>query len=106
MYLSKVSEFNKILLNSSSSIGDAIKSLNRSGLKIVIILSKKKILGTIVDGDIRRGLLKGLSLKDRVTKIMRKNSLTVSASASDKEAKYLMNSNEIQHIPVINKKKK
>ncbi len=42
MYLSKVSEFNKILLNSSSSIGDAIKSLNRSGLKIVIILSKKK----------------------------------------------------------------
>ncbi len=36
---------------------------------------------------------------------MRKNSLTVSASASDKEAKYLMNSNEIQHIPVINKKK-
>ena len=61
--------------------------------------------GTIVDGDIRRGLLKGINLKDSIIKIMNKNSLTVDLNTREKETIYLMKTNLIQHIPAINKKK-
>ena len=56
-------QFNKIKLYKNSSIRDVIKRMNKTGLKIVIIINEKgKLLGTIVDGDIRRSIIKGLNL--------------------------------------------
>jgi hypothetical protein len=48
----------KTSLQESVTIADAISDLNNSHAKIVLILSQGgKLLGTISDGDIRRGLL-------------------------------------------------
>ena len=49
----------KIIIYENSTIENAIKKLSNTGLQIVIVCNKQnKILGTITDGDIRRGLLK------------------------------------------------
>ena len=46
-----------------STLGDIIKQLNDSGLQIAVIVSiDEVIIGTITDGDIRRGLLRGLDM--------------------------------------------
>ena len=45
------------------TIKEAIIKMNKSTLQAVIVLDKKKkYLGTITDGDIRRGLLKKISI--------------------------------------------
>ena len=105
MNLLKLPEFKKTLISNSSSINDAVKSLNNSGLKIVLVIKKGKLIGTVVDGDIRRGLLKGINLNDNISKISNKKPITVGIDAKKKEAIYLMKENEIQHLPVVNKKK-
>ncbi len=106
MHYLKLPEIKKTLIKYNCKISDAIKSLNNSGLKIVLVLTKKnKLAGTIVDGDVRRGLLKGINLKDPIIKIMNKNSLTVDLNTREKETIYLMKANLIQHIPAVNKKK-
>ena len=105
MNLLKLKEFKKTIVNSNATINNVVKSLNISGLKIVLIVKKNKFLGTIVDGDIRRGLLKGISLKDNIKKIINKKPITVGINVKKKEAIYLMKEHEIQHIPVLNKKK-
>jgi len=106
MHYLKLFEIKKTLIKNNCKISDAIKSLNNSRLKIVLVLTKNnKLAGTVVDGDVRRGLLKGINLKDPVIKIMNKNLLTVDLNTKKKEAIYLMKANEIQHIPAVNKKK-
>ena len=48
----------KIILPEASSILDAAKNLEENGVQIVLVVDKKKCLvGTVSDGDIRRGLL-------------------------------------------------
>ena len=61
----KLSEnfWHKAILNSSSLVQDSIANLNETGLKIVLIVNNENsFVGTISDGDIRRGLLSGLSI--------------------------------------------
>ena len=46
----------KILLQSNSTIVNAIDVLNKEKMRIVIVVDKdNKIKGTVTDGDIRRG---------------------------------------------------
>ena len=50
---------NKILLKKNNSIFDAVKSLNKTNYQVCLIVDdKKKLLGTITDGDIRRSIIK------------------------------------------------
>lgn len=66
--------FNKHLLISSSKIKSALKLLSSVGLDTTLFAVNKnnKLIGSISDGDIRRGLLRGISLNDPVTEIINK----------------------------------
>ena len=55
------------ILSEDNLIKDVIKNLNKSNLQIALI-TRKKLIGTITDGDIRRGLLKGYSIKENLKK--------------------------------------
>jgi hypothetical protein len=70
----------------------AIERLSTIGIKIVLVLDDDhRLLGTICDGDFRRGMLNGLSLEDPVEKIMNKNPRTVNEGTSRLEILKLMN---------------
>ena len=94
------------ILSEDNLIKDVIKNLNKSNLQIALITRKKKLIGTITDGDIRRGLLKGYSIKENLKKILKKNSITVSPDTSYKEAKDIMKSKSILQIPIVSKDRK
>jgi dTDP-glucose pyrophosphorylase len=82
----------------------AIERLNKVGIKIALVLDDNyRLLGTISDGDFRRGILSGLSLEDTVEKIMNKNPRTVSEGASRLEILKVMTDTKILQIPIINK---
>jgi len=59
------------------------------------------LLGTISDGDIRRGLLKGLTLSSPITEIIHRNPLVVPPEMDRELVKQLMIANKIQQIPVV-----
>ena len=64
--------FNNILLKKDSNIKDALVMLNNEGLQIVLVIDdQKKLIGTISDGDIRRGLLGKKTLDSSVLEIMK-----------------------------------
>ena len=96
----------EILLNESSSITDAIRILDRSAIKFLLIInSQQKLLGTITDGDVRRGLLKGLKLQSSVTEIM--NRKPIVAQGQDdltKKAKLIKKLNQalLPVVPIVN----
>ncbi len=63
--------YKNILLKLSSTIKDALKIIDISGMQIALVVDEnEKLIGTLTDGDIRRGLLSNLSLEDSIESII------------------------------------
>lgn len=64
----------KYLIDQLQTIKTALKSLDQvHGEKILFVIDKtNKLVGTLTDGDIRRGLIREISLEDPVSKCMNK----------------------------------
>ena len=64
----------KFTINESSSVLDVLKMIDKlPTLQTVSVLNtEKKVVGSITDGDIRRGLIKGIALESSVTNFMQK----------------------------------
>ena len=103
MQLSQKKEIKKIIVKSNCLIKDVINNLNNSGLKIVLVVKNSKLVGTIVDGDIRRGLLNGIGIDDKITEIVHNNPIVVTSEAEKNKVIMLMKENELQHIPIVDK---
>lgn len=85
-----------------STIEQAIKNLIQSGIKIVLVVNEKDELeGTISDGDIRNGLLKGLNLNSPIVTIVHHNALVVPPEMGRNMVMQLMVANKILQIPVV-----
>jgi dTDP-glucose pyrophosphorylase len=102
-YISDV--WSKAILPMGSSIRQAVQVLNETSLKIVLIVDANDVfVGTISDGDIRRGLLKGLELTSTIDSIVHGDPLVVPPDLSREVVLQLMAANNIQQIPIVNEK--
>ena len=96
----------KALVKSTSSLEKVITKLELTALQIVLVIGKnKKLIGTITDGDVRRGLLKGLTTKNKITSIINKNPVVVNYRANSSQIKKMMSKFGVRQIPVVNEKK-
>jgi dTDP-glucose pyrophosphorylase len=94
------------ILPESSTIGQAIRNLDQVAIKIVLVVDEAdKFTGTISDGDIRRGLLKGLELNSLITSIIHHNAIVVPPEMSCDMVIQLMVANKIQQIPIVDGQK-
>ncbi|MEN3043908.1 MAG: NAD-dependent epimerase/dehydratase family protein [Candidatus Hydrothermales bacterium] len=61
------------LIHINKNLKDTIHIINETGLGLAFVVdSKKRLKGIVSDGDIRRALLRGASLGDKIEKIMNK----------------------------------
>lgn len=89
-------------LSNEAKIQDVIKSLDETGLKIVLVIDNiGRLIGTVSDGDIRRGLLCGLQIDGDISSIIHHNALVVPPELSRDNVLQLMVVNKIQQIPVV-----
>ena len=90
----------RITLN--ATIKDAIKSLNESGTQIILVVdTNEKFLGTISDGDLRRGFISGLNLTTEISTVYNPTPITASSNDSESEILRLMNIHGVRQIPVV-----
>jgi dTDP-glucose pyrophosphorylase len=90
------------ILLSNATIEQVICNLNQVALKIVLVLNASgELVGTITDGDIRRGLLKGLDINSPIKSIIQHNPLVVPPEMGHSMVRQLMVANKIQQIPVV-----
>jgi dTDP-glucose pyrophosphorylase/predicted transcriptional regulator len=102
MILNSNYDWKKTLIRDSKTIQEALESLNNSGLQIVLVIdSNQKFKGTITDGDIRRGILKGLGIKQNLSDIVNKEALVVPPEISKDAVLHLMKANKLKHLPIV-----
>lgn len=85
-----------------STIEEAIRNLDMVAIKIVLVVDGSgAFVGTVSDGDIRRGILRGLDLTSPITGVMHRKSLVVPPQMSRELVRQLMLANKVQQVPVI-----
>lgn len=89
----------------NSSVKDAMRLLNKLPIKTLLIIKNKKLIATITDGDIRRGLLKGFSLESKITDICNFDYKYVKNKKDKDLIKEIFEKYKLSFLPVINDKK-
>lgn len=84
------------------TIEAVVRSLNDTALQIVLIVEADMVLaGTVTDGDVRRGLLKGLTLASPAREVMQKEAFVVPSGLTRDAALDLMLANNVRHLPIV-----
>jgi dTDP-glucose pyrophosphorylase len=104
--LLKITQIKEVSLNSEDTIKTAMKLLDKSEFGFFVVKDKKnKLLGTVTDGDIRRGILKGININNSITKCMNKNPKVLKIKDIDKFDEVLLKLKaHNKFIPVVNTK--
>jgi len=100
-------EWREILVRPESTILETMGVINRGAMQIALVVDTEgKLLGTVSDGDVRRGILKGIAMSDSITLIMNKNPIVADADVSKEKMRELMEKWEIRQIPVVDAEQK
>lgn len=92
----------RAILPPYATIQQVISNLDQVAIKIVLVVNEAgELEGTISDGDIRRGLLKGLDLNSPITNVIHRNALVVPPEMGRAMVMQLMVANKIQQIPAV-----
>lgn len=93
-----------VLTSPTALIIDVIKIIDCSSLQIALVVDENnRLLGTVTDGDIRRGLLQGVSLNDPVHLIMNRKPTVASIHEPRDSLLATMKSHQFLHIPIVDK---
>ena len=93
---------NDFYLKATNSILEVIKHIQDSHYRICFIVDDNNcLIGSVTDGDIRRGLINGNSLDNDVSKIMNTSPTSISRSQSKNDAHKIMISNHLKQLPVV-----
>lgn len=95
-------DWKNILLKPEQPIRDALELIDRESLRIALVVdSELRLLGVVTDGDIRRGLLRNLTLSSPVNEVMSSNPLTAKVGTSRKELVKFMEKRQLLAIPLL-----
>lgn len=96
----------KAILPAKASIQQAISNLDQVAIKIVLVVNEAgELEGTISDGDIRRGLLRGLNINSPITSVIHRDALVVPPEMERDSVMHLMAANKIHQIPVVDERR-
>jgi dTDP-glucose pyrophosphorylase len=96
-------ENSKHLISEELKIKDALLSLGELEDNILFVINKKRqLIGSITDGDVRRGLLKGFNSSDSINKIVHKAPKFINIDDYQIEEIIFLRKNNYKVIPVVN----
>lgn len=95
-------KWENVLLTSSATILEALEIINEEALRVALVVDQEHhLIGVVTDGDIRRGLLNNLSLKDSITLVMNTNPTVSKVGTKREDLIDLMESTGVLSIPLL-----
>ena len=99
----RICYWEKALVKSSSSIKEALVTIDQAAVQIGLVVdSNNTLLGTVTDGDVRRSILREVSLDSSVLEVMNTSPMVCNECTSTVLAHRLMRANQVNQLPVIN----
>lgn len=90
------------LIPPNLKIHEAIEIIDRNSQQIAIVADEEgKLLGTVTDGDIRRGILKGIPMNCPISQVMNPHPIKIPKLTDRKSILNLLRVNQVRHLPVV-----
>jgi dTDP-glucose pyrophosphorylase len=97
-----VKNWRSAILNGDQTIRQAMEAIDRSALQIALVVGENdRLLGTVTDGDIRRGLLHGLNLDSPASQVMNTKPKVARQGMSRVEFIELLRRHSLHHLPLV-----
>ncbi len=97
----------KFVISDTASIRDAMAAIESNSREVVLVQDGNgSIIGVITDGDIRRGLLNGLTMLSVASQVMSRNYISVQLKTDRAAVLDLMKAIRISHVPVLDNDRK
>jgi dTDP-glucose pyrophosphorylase len=98
--------FKDIIINCNSSLFQALQKLNKNNIKVLFVKKKKKIVGALTDGDIRRILLKAKHTEISINnKYNKKFLFFLEKDFNSEKANKIMKNRQIFVAPILTYKR-
>ncbi|MFL1994956.1 nucleotidyltransferase family protein [Lysinibacillus irui] len=95
-------QWQKTLVNQNHTLLDTMKIIDDSSLQFAVVVDEEQhLLGTVTDGDIRRGILRGEGLDVAITSIMNPNPISAKSGLKYHKYKQLMKSKMLKQLPIV-----
>ena len=91
-----------IFVSPDSSIHRAIEVIDQVGLRVALVVdSSHHLQGMVTDGDVRRGLLRGLTVESKISEVMNRSPLTAKVGTSRKVLLNMLSKGQLLAIPIL-----
>jgi dTDP-glucose pyrophosphorylase len=91
------------LIRPDLSLREALKVIDTVGSQLAVIVDANRLLlGTLSDGDVRRAMLNGFGLEERVEHVMHTNATFVKSSTTPLEIQATMRRTGLNQLPIVN----
>lgn len=95
-------DIQKIKLTIDSTIKEALQIIDTGAIKFAIVVDKNdRLIGTLTDGDIRRAILDGKTLDEKIEMIYFQEPTVVNLNNTKEEIINLCSSKKMHQIPVV-----
>lgn len=100
-------KYKEILLHKQATIKKALEVIDKGAMRIAIVLDdNERVIGTLTDGDIRRGLLLGLTLDSSIENLYFKEPTLATINDSKELIVQKAIRKQIYQIPIVDNKGK
>jgi dTDP-glucose pyrophosphorylase len=97
-----LNDISELCVDVTSSIRETIATMGAGSRQVALVVdTANRLVGIVTDGDVRRGMLRGVTLESGVTEIMNPNPKVASLEDSTQDIADQMNKLTIRHIPVV-----
>ena len=101
------SDWKNSIVKPNICLREALNVIEESGYQIAIVADDKGVLkGIVTDSDIRKGLLRGIALSDKISLVMNTEPTVVNEEFDIYNANALMKLNHFFHLPIVDEKGK
>jgi dTDP-glucose pyrophosphorylase len=95
-------DWEQTLVGADTTLREALETIDRAGCRIALVIDANgRLLGTLSDGDVRRGLLKGLNLGDKVIAAMYGNPTRLKVDEDRQSILATMRRLGLHQIPIV-----
>lgn len=92
----------QVLITEHKSLKETIEVIDKAALQIALVVDNSlRLLGVVTDGDIRRALIKGLSLETPVDQVMNRHAKKLRDDSSKSLQLALLRRYQVLHLPLV-----
>src|SRR3954465_765429 len=92
----------KAIVGTDATVSEAIAAIESGSIQVALVLDgSSRLVGIVTDGDIRRGLLRGMQLSGLATEVMNRSAVSAPATLSREERLNLMRQKSIKQLPLL-----